>query len=453
MADRKRSIEVDFLVDDRDKRKFKGIGDDATRAGKGIDILKGAVGGLVAAIGVREIAQFGLDAAKMAEQAQLAGESASKVLGPALDGLHERLETTRETLGLNIGELDTIVAKFGLLTEGFNLSDDAQAAFIEKLIETGGELAAFRGNVGEAPEAIDAMGAALRGEYDSLEQFGVKLSEAAIKERELELKADPATASLSDQELRILALQQLIDEKAEPAFGSLAEAQDTLAGKTNAAGVKFDDMKMKLGEKLLPILMTATEGVIDLFEAIETGGESGVEWADKIVDSWNEVEDIFQDINDFLMQGSPDDNFLETTLDDFEEIVEGIKTAWEWLDKFQQKLGDALHAWASQGGTLRNQSPGGGGNRGSVGGDSNFSNRRAIGGDVHPGNAYQINERGQEVFVPNSAGTIVPASGAMVNITINAGLGSDPNAISKAVVEALQRYQRANGAIPISVRG
>ena len=38
------------------------------------------------------------------------------------------------------------------------------------------------------------------------------------------------------------------------------------------------------------------------------------------------------------------------------------------------------------------------------------------------------------------------------HITINAGLGSDPNAISRALVEALQRYERANGSVPIRTR-
>lgn len=52
--------------------------------------------------------------------------------------------------------------------------------------------------------------------------------------------------------------------------------------------------------------------------------------------------------------------------------------------------------------------------------------------------------------------TVLPAgsaAGAVFNITINAGVGSDPNAISKAVVQALQRYDRANGPIPVRVRG
>ena len=41
------------------------------------------------------------------------------------------------------------------------------------------------------------------------------------------------------------------------------------------------------------------------------------------------------------------------------------------------------------------------------------------------------------------------SAGTMVNnITINAGMGSDPNAISRALVEALQRYERTIGTDP-----
>lgn len=69
---------------------------------------------------------------------------------------------------------------------------------IEKLIVTGAEL------------ARDALGAAIRGEFEPLEQFGVKLSAAAIKERALALATDPANAGLSEQELNIKAIQELI---------------------------------------------------------------------------------------------------------------------------------------------------------------------------------------------------------------------------------------------------
>jgi hypothetical protein len=90
---------------------------------------------------------------------------------------------------------------------------------------------------------------------------------------------------------------------------------------------------------------------------------------------------------------------------------------------------------------------------------------RAGGGFVLKGNTYPINEEDQEFFTPSVNGRVhqnraeAPSGGGIgtpsgdVYININAGMGSDPNAIGKAVLEALQRYQRQNGALPLRVRG
>ena len=51
---------------------------------------------------------------------------------------------------------------------------------------------------------------------------------------------------------------------------------------------------------------------------------------------------------------------------------------------------------------------------------------------------------------------VIPAgrSAGVVNFApiIHAGIGADPNAIAKAILEALQRYQRVNGPLPLDVR-
>ena len=84
---------------------------------------------------------------------------------------------------------------------------------------------------------------------------------------------------------------------------------------------------------------------------------------------------------------------------------------------------------------------------------------RQAGGPVTKGTAYTVGEAGPETFVPNTSGRIIPHSGRsrggtpnVNHITINAGMGTDPNAISRALVEALQRYERANGPLPVHTR-
>jgi hypothetical protein len=73
--------------------------------------------------------------------------------------------------------------------------------------------------------------------------------------------------------------------------------------------------------------------------------------------------------------------------------------------------------------------------------------RRAMGGPVAPGGGpYIVGERGPELFTPSSSGNITPnhAMGGGNTITVNVN-GGDPD----AVVRAIQKYARQNGAIPL----
>lgn len=72
--------------------------------------------------------------------------------------------------------------------------------------------------------------------------------------------------------------------------------------------------------------------------------------------------------------------------------------------------------------------------------------KRALGGPVAPGGTYIVGERGPELFTPSSSGNITPnhAMGGSTSITVNVN-GGDPD----AVVRAIQKYARQNGAIPL----
>jgi phage-related minor tail protein len=78
---------------------------------------------------------------------------------------------------------------------------------------------------------------------------------------------------------------------------------------------------------------------------------------------------------------------------------------------------------------------------------------RSLGGSVHAGGLYEVNERGQEFFMPGRSGTIIPAhvaaqlragggsAGSTVNIsaTINVDGAQDPQATARAVRSELKK--------------
>jgi hypothetical protein len=72
---------------------------------------------------------------------------------------------------------------------------------------------------------------------------------------------------------------------------------------------------------------------------------------------------------------------------------------------------------------------------------------RAAGGPVMAGSPYLVGERGPELFISGSNGSIVPNNqmgGNSYQITVQAGVG-DPRAIGQQIVEYIRRFEQASG--------
>lgn len=81
-------------------------------------------------------------------------------------------------------------------------------------------------------------------------------------------------------------------------------------------------------------------------------------------------------------------------------------------------------------------------------GSKSISGARASGGPVSGGNAYIVGEKGQEVFVPNNSGTIIPndalGGGGGIVININGGTFLDPNVAKEIGDMIIGQYKLLN---------
>jgi TP901 family phage tail tape measure protein len=93
---------------------------------------------------------------------------------------------------------------------------------------------------------------------------------------------------------------------------------------------------------------------------------------------------------------------------------------------------------------------------------------RRMGGPVAAGNPYVVGEAGPELFVPTVTGRIIPnhdlrssmtgrgggavsaAGGSMINVTVNAGLGTSGAEVGRQIVDAIKQYERRNGSVYVS---
>ena len=405
----------------------------AGKAKRGFSDMQKAMGALGLALGARELAEWTLEAGLMADSARVAAESAEKALGPAAQGLRDDFETLRRTMGLNSLEFDQLIAKQGLLVTGMDVGQEAAAGYIGDLVTLGGDLATFSGDVGRTEEAIDAVTAAIRGEFDPLEQWGVKLNESKIKaEIATREGLDPLFASLSEGEKRMIVISELITTAAAPAIGSLGEAADTAAGKTNELTAAQEDLQIQLGTYVTPLLNDATQHTIDLFDAMAKLADESNGWRIKVGalgDAWDATAGQFsiatQDVREEL-----------------EIWGRAIRSVRDWVDRL---IGSIRRIPT----TIRNP----------------FANWKmptvnipgfATGTSRVPGRpgapTLAVVHGGEEISNASQQATSPGGGGAPINIYIDATL-SDPQAIAARIVDLLTVYNRTTGALPVIVRG
>lgn len=120
----------------------------------------------------------------------------------------------------------------------------------DKLIGRGADLASMFG--GTTKDAVDAQSAALRGEFEQMEKYGVTLTAATVEQKALEMGLISAGDEMTDAAKKAATLQ-LIQDQTTSSAGNFAKETDTLAGKMQIFGAKFDDLKTAIGNKLLPV--------------------------------------------------------------------------------------------------------------------------------------------------------------------------------------------------------
>lgn len=100
---------------------------------------------------------------------------------------------------------------------------------------------------------------------------------------------------------------------------------ETAAGKMARLNIAFDEMKEKLGEKLMPIFIKFTDWLI----------EDAIPWIERTA---TELQ-VWWDKQDGLQSAlKKTGETLHALLEDIRAFVEGIKAAVEWVDKLAKKL-------------------------------------------------------------------------------------------------------------------
>ena len=227
-----------------------------------------AAGGLFAGV---QLFDFGRDAIFKAGDIEQSIGAVDAVFKGSADRMHEYAATASSTVGISTNAYNELAAKLGASLKNGGTSIDELGEKTNGLIQLGADLSSLYG--GTTAEAIDAISAALRGETDPIERYGISLNDAALTAKGLELGIKKVGGSFSTQEKQLIT-QALLFEQSTDAQGNFSRESDTFAHKMQVASARMEDMKTKIGSALLPTVVNLMDAFGEKLNPVltEVGG-------------------------------------------------------------------------------------------------------------------------------------------------------------------------------------
>jgi hypothetical protein len=243
------------------QREFKSLTTTTQKAGF---ILQRALLPAAAAIGT--ITQVIAPAIRAASDFEEATSKVNIIFGKASKSVKDFADTAATSLGQSKQSVLDAAGAFGTFGKAAGLAGEDLALFTTDFVTLATDLASFNNTTPE--EAVQAIGAALRGESEPLRRFGVLLNDATLKSEAMELGIYKGSGALTAQQ-KILAAQSAIYKQTGDAQGDFARTADGLANSQRTLSAIFANFQIQLGQKLLPATTEFANGLIDIANAMK----------------------------------------------------------------------------------------------------------------------------------------------------------------------------------------
>jgi hypothetical protein len=227
--------------------------------GTSAQAVAGAVGGLSIAFGtVKSVIGPAISAASNLQ------ESMSKVnviFGKGASDVEKFAASAARSMGQSKQSVLDAAGAFGTFGKAAGLVGQDLAVFSNDFTALASDLASFNNTSPE--EAVQAIGAALRGEAEPLRRFGVLLNDATLKQEALNLGIYDGKGALTAQQ-KILAAQSAIYKQTTDAQGDFLRTSDGLANSQRTLSAEFANIQAQLGQKLLPLMEDFTQSLLSI---------------------------------------------------------------------------------------------------------------------------------------------------------------------------------------------
>lgn len=160
---------------------------------------------------------------------------------------------------------------FGVFGKAAGLTGPKLGKFSTSLAGLASDLASFHNTSPE--EAVDALGAALRGESEPMRRYGVLLDDASLRQEAFKQGLIDSTKNALTPQQKTLAAQALIMRQTKIAQGDFARTSGGLANQQRILAAQFEDLRTKIGGAFLPVVLGVVKSMNSVvFPAFEKLG-------------------------------------------------------------------------------------------------------------------------------------------------------------------------------------
>jgi hypothetical protein len=188
------------------------------------------------------------------------------VYGAAADGIITASEDAAGSVMMSQQQYLAAATQFGVFGQAAGKTGDDLAKFGNDSIRAAADLASFY-NV-PVDEALDAIGAGLRGEAEPLSRFGIIMNEAALEAYALEAGIWNGVGAMTDQQ-KVAARQGFIMANLGAANGDAARTADSFANRMKILKATLVNFAASIGTIILPYAIKLADMLQKLLERFQ----------------------------------------------------------------------------------------------------------------------------------------------------------------------------------------
>ena len=211
------------------------------------------------------LAGLGVLVTKAASDAEELQSAFDVTFGNMSKSMNRWAVETGDRMGRATQEMQEGAIAFGMLFNQAAPTEAAAARMSQRFTELAQDAASFYNT--DFDTAMGKIRSGLTGESEPLRDFGVFLTEAAVKAKALELGIASAGEELNEQG-KIMVRAALISEGLSKAYGDIARTSDSLANRVRAIGGMVRELAIEFGQILEPYAKRAAAAVAGFLERI-----------------------------------------------------------------------------------------------------------------------------------------------------------------------------------------